>query len=80
MKYANRNARLSMASLISTLSIAYTTTPNVLYPRHIRRNSGVLLGIAEFNVTVEMLTLPYGGLHLNEEGAQADERLQPPLL
>jgi hypothetical protein len=66
-------------SLISTLSIAYTTTPNVLYPRHIQRNSGALLSLAEFNVIAETLTLPYGGLHLNEKAAQAETRLQPPL-
>ena len=68
-----------MASLISTLSIAYNTTPNVLYPRCIQRSSGPLLGVAEFNVTAETITLPYGGLQSNKKAAQAETKLQPPV-
>src|SRR5262245_15118726 len=78
MKYASRYARRSMASLVSTLFIAYTTTPNAIYPRYIQCNSCALLGLAEFNVTAETLTLPYGGLQLNKKAAQAETRLQPP--
>jgi hypothetical protein len=68
-----------MASLISTLSIAYTPTPNEFYPRHIQRNSGALLGLTGFNVVAETLKLPYGGLQLQEKAAQAEIRLQPPV-
>jgi hypothetical protein len=68
-----------MASLISTLSIAYTTTPNVLYPRCIQRSSGALLSLAEFNVTAETITPPYGGLQSDEKAAQAETKLQPPV-
>ena len=80
MKYANRNARRSLASLISTLSIAYIMTPNVLYPRHIQRNSGALLGHDEFNVAAETLMLSYDGLQLNKKALQAETRLQPPVI
>jgi len=68
-----------MASLVSTLSIAYIMTPNALYPRYIQHNSGALLGPAEFNLTAETLTLPYGGLQLNKKSAQAETKLQPPV-
>jgi hypothetical protein len=68
-----------MASLISTLSIVYTTTPNVLYPRCIQPSSGNLLGLVEFNVTAEAITLPYGGLQSDEKAGQAETKLQPPV-
>jgi hypothetical protein len=68
-----------MASLISTLSIVYTTTPNVFFPRCIQPSSGTLPGLAEFNVTAETITLPYGGLQSDEKTAQAETKLQPPM-
>jgi hypothetical protein len=51
----------------------------MLYPRRIQRSSGALLGLAEFNVTAETITLPYGGLQPNEKAAQAETKLQPPV-
>jgi len=55
-------------------------TPNVLYPRHIQRNSGALLGHDEFNVAAETLMLSYDGLQLNKKALQAETRLQPPVI